>query len=85
MRSRVGSRPTAASTVRVTRTVEMQPSRDSQLRRVKEGMNSSGTVATLAATAAKCRGVRPRMAARTNMQRSEKDARRCKVACHLPQ
>ena len=44
---------TAASTVMVTRTVEMQPSIDSQDSFLKDGMNISGAVATVHATTEK--------------------------------
>lgn len=52
---------TAASTVMVTRTVEMQPSMDSQDSFLKDGMNINGAVARVHTTTEKWKGLRPRI------------------------
>ena len=54
---------TAAITVTVTTTVEMQPRRDSQDSFLKLGMNISGKVATMPATTENVNGLSPAMAA----------------------
>lgn len=61
--SRVGSMATAATTVTVTTTVEMQPSSDSQDSFLKEGMNMSGKVATVPAMTENAKGLSPAMSA----------------------
>lgn len=50
---------TAASTVMVTRTVEIQPSIDSQDSFLKDGMNINGAVARVQTTTEKWNGLRP--------------------------
>ena len=54
-----GSMATAARTVMVTRTVEMQPSMDSQDSFLKDGMNINGAVARVHTTTEKWKGLRP--------------------------
>lgn len=61
--SRKGSIATAATTVTVTTTVEMQPSRDSHDSFLKDGMNIRGNVATVPTTTENANGLKPAMSA----------------------
>ena len=61
--SRKGSIATAATTVTVTTTVEMQPSRDSHDSFLKDGMNISGNVATVPTITENANALSPAMSA----------------------
>ena len=61
--SRMGSMATAATTVTVTTTVEMQPSSDSHDSFLKEGMNMSGKTATVPTIIENAKGLSPAISA----------------------